>query len=280
MAEHVAIHLPQEVFTPKFYPPSGRRTTGTWCSTAGRAAAKACSPPSVFCTGSCPGPCATCWWCGRWPPPTGTAPTPCSARSWPSGASPSCSPAGRQTCASPAKNGNMAVFKGLDDREKLKSITFPKGELTDIWVEEASQISQADFNQLDVRLRGRAAPKQMVLTFNPISAQHWLKARFFDQLDPRALVVKSTYRDNPSWTRPTARPWRATGTPTPTTMPCTAWGSGASWASPSSTASASPSGWGSSPARSGRGTSPGRSPRAGRGTSPGRPSAFWSPPRA
>ena len=99
----------------------------------------------------------------------------------------------RVTC----KNGNMAVFKGLDDREKLKSITFPKGELTDIWVEEASQISQADFNQLDVRLRGRTAPKQMVLTFNPISAQHWLKARFFDQLDPRALVVKSTYRDNP-----------------------------------------------------------------------------------
>ena len=38
----------------------------------------------------------------------------------------------RITCT----NGNSVIFKGLDDTEKLKSITFPKGELTDIWVEE------------------------------------------------------------------------------------------------------------------------------------------------
>ena len=36
----------------------------------------------------------------------------------------------RITCA----NGNGAIFKGLDDAEKLKSVTFPKGELTEIWV--------------------------------------------------------------------------------------------------------------------------------------------------
>ena len=49
-------------------------------------------------------------------------------------------------------NGNTVIFKGLDDSEKLKSVTFPKGELTDIWAEEASEItSEQDFNQLDVR---------------------------------------------------------------------------------------------------------------------------------
>ena len=42
----------------------------------------------------------------------------------------------RITCA----NGNSVIFKGLDDTEKLKSITFPKGELTDILVEEASEM--------------------------------------------------------------------------------------------------------------------------------------------
>ena len=98
----------------------------------------------------------------------------------------------RITCA----NGNAVIFKGLDDAEKLKSLTFPKGELTDVWVEEASEISEGDFNQLDVRLRGRGAHKQMVLTFNPVSARHWLKRRFFDREDPRAAVMKSTYRDN------------------------------------------------------------------------------------
>ena len=36
----------------------------------------------------------------------------------------------------------------------------------------------------------------MVLTFNPVSVLHWLKLRFFDRQDPRALVLKSTYKDN------------------------------------------------------------------------------------
>ena len=98
----------------------------------------------------------------------------------------------RITCA----NGNGAIFKGLDDAEKLKSVTFPKGELTEIWVEEASEIRESDFNQLDVRLRGAGAHKQMVLTFNPVSVRHWLKGRFFDREDPRAAVLKSTYKDN------------------------------------------------------------------------------------
>ena len=98
----------------------------------------------------------------------------------------------RISCA----NGNSVIFKGLDDTEKLKSITFPKGELTDIWIEEASEILEEDFNQLDVRLRGKGSHKQMVLTFNPVSVLHWLKLRFFDRKDPRALVLKSTYKDN------------------------------------------------------------------------------------
>lgn len=99
----------------------------------------------------------------------------------------------RVTC----RNGNAVIFKGLDDPEKLKSVTFPQGELTDVWVEEASELSEAQFNQLDLRLRGRGASRQMTLTFNPISTNHWLKARFFDRQDPRALVKKTTYRDNP-----------------------------------------------------------------------------------
>lgn len=94
------------------------------------------------------------------------------------------------------KNGNSVIFKGLDNVEKLKSTTFPKGELTDIWVEEASEIEESAFDQLDVRLRGGGTKKQITLTFNPISSLHWLKKRFFDREEPRAAVLKTTYRDN------------------------------------------------------------------------------------
>ena len=95
-------------------------------------------------------------------------------------------------------NGSEILFAGLDDVEKLKSIY----DITGIWIEEASELLEADFNQLDIRLRTQCPYYlQMILTFNPISITHWLKARFFDRKDPRATVHESTYRDNRFLTR-------------------------------------------------------------------------------
>lgn len=90
-------------------------------------------------------------------------------------------------------NGSVILFAGLDDVEKLKSIY----NITIIWVEEASEITEEDFNQLDIRLRTAFPYRlQMILTFNPVSITHWLKRRFFDKEDPRARVHESTYLDN------------------------------------------------------------------------------------
>lgn len=93
-------------------------------------------------------------------------------------------------------NENEIIFAGLDDVEKLKSITFSKGELTDIWIEEASEIQENDFNQLDVRLRGKGTQKQIMLSFNPVDINHWLKRKFFDNPNENVCVVHSTYKDN------------------------------------------------------------------------------------
>lgn len=90
--------------------------------------------------------------------------------------------------------GNEAAFAGLDDVEKIKSITFEGGELTDIWVEEATETQEADINQLKVRLRGGKSKKQMVLSFNPVNVQHWIKRHFIDS--GLAAVCFTTYRDN------------------------------------------------------------------------------------
>lgn len=48
-------------------------------------------------------------------------------------------------------NGSEILFAGLDDVEKLKSIY----NITGIWIEEASELLEGDFNQLDIRLRGK-----------------------------------------------------------------------------------------------------------------------------
>ena len=90
--------------------------------------------------------------------------------------------------------GNEVAFAGLDDVEKIKSITFENGELTTIWVEEATECQEADINQLKVRLRGGKSKKQMVLSFNPINIQHWIKRHFIDS--GLATVCFSTYKDN------------------------------------------------------------------------------------
>ena len=90
-------------------------------------------------------------------------------------------------------NGNEIWFAGMDDPEKIKSIT----GITSILVEEASELKSEDFDQLDLRLRGYTKNyKQIILSFNPISILHWLKKRFFDVAQPNATVVHSTYKDN------------------------------------------------------------------------------------
>jgi len=90
-------------------------------------------------------------------------------------------------------NGNEILFTGLDDVEKLKSIY----GVTDIWIEEASEITEGEYQQLDLRLRGETKfKKQIYLTMNPISAQHWVKERFFDRDEPDTFTHRTTYKDN------------------------------------------------------------------------------------
>lgn len=94
-------------------------------------------------------------------------------------------------------NGNQIMFAGLDDVGKLKSVTFKKGILTDIWIEEADQATLEDFELLDLRLRGLYhLPFNMTLSFNPVSALSWLKKEFFDVSRPDVFILKTTYRDN------------------------------------------------------------------------------------
>ena len=99
-------------------------------------------------------------------------------------------------------NGNKIIFRGVNDekqREKLKSITFQKGKLTDVWIEEATEITQADFEIIDDRLRGELPEGQFYqirLTFNPVNKNHWIKKHFFDYSDADTLTHHSTYLMN------------------------------------------------------------------------------------
>lgn len=102
-------------------------------------------------------------------------------------------------------NGSQIMFAGLDDVEKVKSITPAKGVITDIWVEESTEIEYEDFKQLEKRLRGLSKHmKRLTLSFNPIYKTHWIYREFFGiwedgknyASDSRLSILKTTHKDN------------------------------------------------------------------------------------
>ena len=95
--------------------------------------------------------------------------------------------------------GQKILFRGLDDGLKVTSITVAKGVLCWVWIDEAYEIREDDFNKLDMSIRGRMPAglrPQVTLTFNPWSDRSWLKSRFFDRPSPNIFAATTTYRCN------------------------------------------------------------------------------------
>lgn len=92
------------------------------------------------------------------------------------------------------------LFRGLDEPLKITSISVPVGVLCFVWLEESSEIvKEDDFNKVDLSIRGNVPEglfKQITITMNPWSDQHWVKARFFDHPDDDTLALTTTYKCN------------------------------------------------------------------------------------
>lgn len=90
-------------------------------------------------------------------------------------------------------NGSIFIFKGLDDEEKIKSID----GITDIVVEEATELTEDEFTQLNLRLRALVDFPQIYLMFNPISKKNWVYIYFFTgEIPLNVKIIKTTYKDN------------------------------------------------------------------------------------
>lgn len=106
------------------------------------------------------------------------------------------------TCA----NGYQAIFRGLDDVEKIKSTTAARGVLTDVWIEEATECKREDVKQLFKRLRGQTDKvKRVTLSFNPVLKTSWIYEDYFagrfgdtdkEYIGEGLRILKTTYKDN------------------------------------------------------------------------------------
>lgn len=90
-------------------------------------------------------------------------------------------------------NGSSIILIGLDSEEKLLSLT----NVSTIWCEEVYEIEKEKVLQLNLRMRGTAANQQLILSWNPISKNHWLYDFTVENPPARSIFHHSTYKDNP-----------------------------------------------------------------------------------
>jgi phage terminase large subunit len=86
---------------------------------------------------------------------------------------------------------NKMMCRSLDDPEKFKG-----GEGDIILLEETTEFTWLDYTTLDIRLARTIENPQLIMTFNPVDAYHWVIQELVDKPDPSMAILHSTYKDN------------------------------------------------------------------------------------
>ena len=94
-------------------------------------------------------------------------------------------------------NGSTISFTPLDDEKKIRSLN-----LDFVYVEQAEEISEEAFIELDLRIRNENSKKyygQMLLVVQPSQKTHWLYRLFYQTKvnDPDYSKIHFSYLDNP-----------------------------------------------------------------------------------
>lgn len=76
-------------------------------------------------------------------------------------------------------NGSSIIFKGMDKKEKLKSIN----GVSIVWLEECSEIKYDGYKELLGRLRTPDVSLHFILSCNPVGKENWVYRHFFRRID-------------------------------------------------------------------------------------------------
>ena len=108
-----------------------------------------------------------------------------------------------QTAALPItyirKNGQTQyiIFAGSDDPEKLKSIKVSSGYFAILWVEEKTEFTPAELQNIKISVLRGGETFYIFESYNPPSAaRHWCN-REAATYDPNRMVIHTTYKDIP-----------------------------------------------------------------------------------
>ena len=97
------------------------------------------------------------------------------------------------------KNGQTQyiIFAGSDDPEKLKSIKVSSGYFAILWVEEKTEFTPAELQNIKISVLRGGKTFYIFESYNPPSAaRHWCN-REAATYDPNRMVIHTTYKDIP-----------------------------------------------------------------------------------
>jgi PBSX family phage terminase large subunit len=102
------------------------------------------------------------------------------------------------------ENGSVILVSGMDKAEKILSAEFDL-----IYVNEATELTERDWETLKTRLRNGVMPYQQIIgDCNPNGPRHWLNLRCINGQTRR---ITSTHRDNPAYWDRRANGWTEQG---------------------------------------------------------------------
>lgn len=78
-------------------------------------------------------------------------------------------------------NGSKIIFKGLDNKEKIKSIH----GVSIVWIEECSEVHYDSYTELLGRVREPNKTLHFILSCNPVGKENWVYNTFFVRTDER-----------------------------------------------------------------------------------------------
>lgn len=99
------------------------------------------------------------------------------------------------------QTGNRLAFMGFQTSSKLQSAKMKSlTDFTHVWIEEADEVKEEDFDKLDASIRKAKCELRIILSFNTPHTKHWLKNKFFQpngqpQDRDDVLYIKTTYLD-------------------------------------------------------------------------------------
>jgi PBSX family phage terminase large subunit len=101
-------------------------------------------------------------------------------------------------------NGSVVVFGGMDKSSKIMS-----SEYDVAYVQEATELTEADWEDITTRLRwGRIPYQQILADCNPGAPTHWLRRR---AQSGRLVMIESRHQDNPYLWDGKASKWTKVG---------------------------------------------------------------------